>query len=451
MSLPERLERYVIRSANDFGRLVDVSTLPLGALSRPPSIIIDTTGQTDPRAFILPVLRFLLNGQRVETGIVRALWGNNAPQLGIQVTTPQKSQTLSAVRIAIPDSEITTAALDAVFRRLVPLLVDATAYILKNRPLPAPSEEIACEPVVGTRCDIFRQTIHGYLPKIARQFLKPFVRRYDWCIGYRRRRQPRDFPHDLDLRPETFTLLASPPSRFYADPFLFEHDGATFLFFEDYDYDTGKAHISYVILGAHGSSTPALALERPYHLSYPYVFGDDGRILMIPETAYNRTIELYEAKSFPERWSLRSVLMTDIVALDATVYREAGRWWMFATVMLEHDSSSSDTVSLFWADTIEGPWHPHPMNPVKYDVTASRPAGTLIRSDGRLLRPTQDCSKGYGSALSWCEVVELSETSFAERLVARQACPAASRYYGLHTYNRAASYETVDFARTRWR
>ena len=60
-------------------------------------------------------------------------------------------------------------------------------------------------------------------------------------------------------------------------------------------------------------------------------------------------------ESFPERWSLRSVLMTDIVALDATVYREAGRWWMFATVMLEHDSSSSDTVSLFWADTIEGP------------------------------------------------------------------------------------------------
>ena len=279
MSLPERLERYVIRSAKlTLAVWSMLSTLPLGALSRPPSIIIDTTGQTDPRAFILPVLRFLLNGQRVETGIVRALWGNNAPQLGIQVTTPQKSQTLSAVRIAIPDSEITTAALDAVFRRLVPLLVDATAYILKNRPLPAPSEEIACEPVVGTRCDIFRQTIHGYLPKIARQFLKPFVRRYDWCIGYRRRRQPRDFPHDLDLRPETFTLLASPPSRFYADPFLFEHDGATFLFFEDYDYDTGKAHISYVILGSRRTrSTPALALERPYHLSYPYVFGDDGR------------------------------------------------------------------------------------------------------------------------------------------------------------------------------
>jgi hypothetical protein len=26
-----------------------------------------------------------------------------------------------------------------------------------------------------------------------------------------------------------------------------------------------------------------------------------------------------------------------------------------------------------------------------------------------------------------------------------------SRYYGLHTYNRADSYEAVDFARTRWR
>ena len=204
-------------------------------------------------------------------------------------------------------------------------------------------------------------------------------------------------------------------------------------------------------LGTHGASSPALALERPYHLSYPYVFAHDGRILMIPETCHNRTIELYEAKSFPRSWSLRSILVTNIAALDATIYRREGRLWMFATVMLEHDNSSSDTVSVFWADALEGPWHPHPMNPVKYDVIASRPAGMLIQLDGRLLRPTQDCSKGYGSALTWCEVVELSEAGFAERVIARQACPATSPYYGLHTYNRTASFETVDFARTRRR
>jgi hypothetical protein len=258
---------------------------------------------------------------------------------------------------------------------------------------------------------MWRQALHGYMPKIARQFVKPFMRRNTWCIGYRRRREPAR---------------------------------------EDYDYTTGKAHISYVTLGAHGASVPAVALERPCHLSYPHVFAHEGRIFMIPETCGNRTIELYEATAFPQKWELRSVLLSDIDAADATVYERDGRWWMFATVV-EYDSSSWDTVSVFWADALEGPWHPHPMNPVKYDVVASRPAGALIESDGRLLRPTQDCSKGYGSALTWCEVAELTEAGFAERSIARQACPAGSGYYGLHTYNRTASYETVDFKRSRRR
>jgi hypothetical protein len=89
------------------------------------------------------------------------------------------------------------------------------------------------------------------------------------------------------------------------------------------------------------------------------------------------------------------------------------------------------------------------MNPVKNDVASARPAGALIEIDGRLLRPVQDCSQSYGSSLAWCEVVELTETGFAEIVVARQACPAGSRYCGLHTYNRTASFETIDLKRSR--
>lgn len=187
-----------------------------------------------------------------------------------------------------------------------------------------------------------------------------------------------------------------------------------------------------------------MALVRPYHLSYPFVFAHEGRILMIPETSGNRSVELYEATAFPDVWRLNTVLIPNICASDVTVCQWDGRWWMFAAVV-DHDSSGWDTVSIFWADTVEGPWHPHPMNPVKKDVTSSRPAGALIQVDGRLLRPSQDCSNGYGSALTWCEVLELTETGFTERVIARQTCPGGgSGYYGLHTYNRSASFETVD-------
>jgi hypothetical protein len=448
MSLPERFERLMLKSPGDFGRLVDVSTVALESLSPRPALIIDATGQ-EGFAAAAPVLAPALNGRGLES-IVSALWSGQPPQLGVRLAAGQGSNMLHAARIAVPDRELTTRALDVIFRRLVALLVDATAHLLNGKPLPALPEGMSSPPAALVNCDLWSQATRGYRPKAARQLVKPFLRLDDCCIGYRRRTEPARFPEKLDLRLETFTLLPSPRSRFYADPFLFEKDGVTFLFFEDYDYASGKARISYVTLGADGARLPAAALERPYHLSYPHIFAHEGRIFMIPETYSNRAVELYEATAFPQGWRLRATLLADIDAADATVHRRDGRWWMFATVTA-HGGSGWDSVSVFWADALEGPWHPHPMNPVKNDVTAARPAGKMIELEGRLLRPAQDCSNGYGSALAWCEVVELSETAFVERTIARQTCPAESGYHGLHTFNRSASFEVVDFIRSRRR
>ena len=50
------------------------------------------------------------------------------------------------------------------------------------------------------------------------------VNRRQWLLAYR----PRG--------PERWTLVTPPRDRFYADPFLIEHDGDHVLFFEDYPY-----------------------------------------------------------------------------------------------------------------------------------------------------------------------------------------------------------------------
>ena len=449
MTVPERLERRFTHTPTDFGRVVDARIVPLASLSSRPRIIIDVTGQPDPVANDADVLSPVLNGQPIGTSIVAALWDRQPPQLGVRLAQGREWKMLHGATVGIPDRELVTRALDAVFRRLVALLLEATAHLLDGRPLPALPVGMSQPSVPLAGGDLWRQVRHGYLPKAGRQLVKRLIRE-DWCIGYRRLTDMSRFPEQLDLNPETFTLLPSPSSHYYADPFLFEHDGDTFLFFEDYDYAVGRAHISYVTLGADGPSKPAVALMRPYHLSYPFMFAQAGRILMIPETSGCRRIELYEATSFPDTWRLHAVLLEDINAADVTLHQRNGRWWMFATVV-EHDSSSWDTVSVFWADALEGPWHAHPMNPVKNDVEAARSAGALIEVNGRLLRPVQDCSQGYGSALAWCEIVELTEIGFAEVVIARHACPAGSRYYGLHTYNRTASFETVDLKRSRLR
>jgi hypothetical protein len=159
---------------------------------------------------------------------------------------------------------------------------------------------------------------------------------------------------------------------------------------------------------------------------------------------------LYEAEVFPDRWRLRAVLMQDIEAADTTLHldRRTGVWWMFAAVT-EHGSSSHDTLSLFHSDRLEGPWQPHPMNPVKLDPLSSRPAGPLVEWEGRLFRPAQDCTASYGSGLVWCEILTLSPEAFEERVVTRHAAPPG--YTGLHTYGRGSGFEVVDFKRRRWR
>src|SRR4029453_12386767 len=42
------------------------------------------------------------------------------------------------------------------------------------------------------------------------------------------------------------TPIMPPPGRFYADPFLFQHDDRRYVFFEDYDWTSERAVIRYL-------------------------------------------------------------------------------------------------------------------------------------------------------------------------------------------------------------
>jgi len=236
-----------------------------------------------------------------------------------------------------------------------------------------------------------------------------------WFLALRRR--PLAFLADggeSDLL-KGFAPLPAMPGHSYADPFLLEEEGATHLFFEDLDKSRGKGIISHSRLSSDGTlSRPTPVLERPYHLSYPFVFRWDGQIYMLPETGHNRTIELYRCRTFPDSWTLENVLLEGCRATDPTLHRsDDGRWWMFAAV--DELGEGCPALFLFHATTPLGPWRPHPQNPVQIDQRHTRPAGRLFHREGRLLRPAQDGSSRYGGGLYLMEVLELAEGSYQER------------------------------------
>lgn len=260
-----------------------------------------------------------------------------------------------------------------------------------------------------------------------------------WFIAIRRRTAAHRFDDTSNYR-----LMPCPDDRFYADPFLFEKDGKTYLFFEDFRYSEGRALISCCELGPDGTpGLPVEVLRCPYHLSYPFVFENEGEIYMIPETRGNRTVELYRATSFPTTWTQDAVLLSDVHAVDATIQKVNGRFWMFAGVS-NGSYSNSDELCLFFADALVGPWKPHRNNPVLSDVRRSRPAGLLFYEEGRLIRPSQDCGKAYGYALVFSEVLTLTETEYEEREISRIEPGLIAGCVGTHTYNRTERFEVVD-------
>jgi hypothetical protein len=242
-----------------------------------------------------------------------------------------------------------------------------------------------------------------------------------------------------------FQVIQDDGRRYYADPFLLERGGHTFLFVEEYVHAERKGCIAMAeVIGDRLASTPVPVLSRPYHLSYPHVFEADGEIFMIPETGANRTLELYRATAFPLQWELVQVLMKDGVYSDATPLFHQGRWWLFVTVDAL-GNATQDELSIFHSDAITGPFVPHAANPVKSDSRSSRSAGRIIKHGDRLFRPAQDCDRHYGAGLVWFEITELTPTRFRERKVLAWNAHTDLGAIGLHSFDELDGLQAIDF------
>jgi len=258
---------------------------------------------------------------------------------------------------------------------------------------------------------------------------------------------------DATQRPEHLHRLVPPRDRDWADPFVIQRGGRRFIFFEEMPYQTGKGHISAIEIQANGEPGIArMVLDRPYHLSYPFVFEWRGDLYMLPETAQNRTIELYRCEEFPARWVLQQVLIDDISAFDATLWRQGDRWWLFVNVA-EAGASPSEELHLYWSESPLGTWAAHPGTHVVSDERHARGAGPLFTRDGVLYRPSQDCSSAYGNAVCVNRVEVLDMHNYREVPVSRIPSGWYADMLGLHTFSSAGNLRVIDYKvrRSRWR
>ncbi len=280
-----------------------------------------------------------------------------------------------------------------------------------------------------------------WIANAARHVVRSRIWKEHWFIAYRR--NVGSLPHS-ESQMHDFQIVPSAKDRFYADPFCIDRGGNTYLFFEDYPFDKGKGFISYVEIDSSGKCTsPAVALKREYHLSYPHVFEHEGEIYMVPESMECGRVDLYRATDFPRHWVLEKTLIDNIAAVDPTIFCHDGKVWLFVSGVTSKECINEE-LFLFFSDSLFGAWTPHPCNPIVSDVRRARPAGRICVQNGDIIRPAQDCSHSYGRAITFHRIEALTESTYRETPIATIGPAWRTGNLGTHTFNQSNLVQTVD-------
>lgn len=405
--------------------------------TRPADLVIDLAGSQcdDDR------LRLSVGGCPLIAGTAAAITSDDEPLLDLELVRSGMPRVVGRWRLARENRRSLAAGLAATASRAVEMLTLAASRI-SGGTAPAdillPRIDAPSVPHPPGGLALFAGT--AFARRLAARLDRLIRTPANWAVAWRfdvtwEGRLPA-------IAGTSWRRLADDGSRFFADPFVWQHQGRSVLFVEEFPYTTERGIFSAVDIGPDGPlGRPRPVIETDCHLSYPFIFEEDGVVYMIPETSGRRTIELWRAVEFPDSWEPVAELITGIDASDATLIRTGGRHYLMASLRPE-GASSWDGLSIFAADRLHGPYRLVGNGPVKVDVATARPAGRPFMVDGAIIRPFQDSRGGYGAGLGFARIDHLSPDGFAETVLT--TLKPARPLRGLHTYNRGGGIEVID-------
>lgn len=211
-----------------------------------------------------------------------------------------------------------------------------------------------------------------------------------------------------------------PKGVFWADPFLFKYKDTTYVFFENFPYSEKKGKISCGVIKNNEVVNVIDILDLEYHLSYPFVFEEDGEIYLMPETSANNRLEIYKCINFPKKWELFSTAFEGEHVVDAFFYNDSLKQkWLFINKMGAPNTSFDNELYIYKVDSIKlNLIEPHKQNPVIIDSRVARNGGDIFKYKNEFYRPSQRNTDGiYGKALNINKIEKLSLEEYSEKTV----------------------------------
>lgn len=217
-------------------------------------------------------------------------------------------------------------------------------------------------------------------------------------------------------------IVKGHPIQIVADPFLFVFNNTLFLFYESKRFRDKDLLMMTFSKDLKLWSKPVVVLKESFHLSYPFIFEQDGHVYMIPETNQAHAVRLYEADDstlthFTYKRDLLSHKSEDssitIDYCDTSVLKKEGVYYMHTTVCY----NGINTLELYTSETLFGPYVKLPSSPIIADNKYGRNADSLISIGDTLYSVAQDCVKRYGDNVHLFRIDELTPNSYRETLV----------------------------------
>jgi hypothetical protein len=243
--------------------------------------------------------------------------------------------------------------------------------------------------------------------------------------------------------------LNTKKSVYHADSFGFVRDKEFHIICEEYDYTDAKGFLTSFSVNSHTFISHSIkkALEKKYHLAYPFLFESGGEYYCVPENSEAKCINLYRYNMSDDELVFDKTLLQNVQAVDPTIIFHDGYWWLFFTDRI----STNERLHIWYSESLKGEYTPHANNPVKVDIRSSRPAGNLFELDGKLFRPAQDCSIRSGRRICINEVLQLTPVAFQEKEYCILSPDPGSEFAdGMHTFCVTDGAVIIDGKRERF-
>ena len=259
-----------------------------------------------------------------------------------------------------------------------------------------------------------------------------FIYEQHWTIGFIE--QPlSDIVQDKPL--EIRYVKNMPKECWFADPFILDYDDSIIqLLVEEFNYAIRKGRIAKVLIDRNSYAVIGykVVLELQSHLSFPFIYRNEGRVFVCPENSASGSWNMYEYNKDGDTLTFIKRL-SELPLTDAIFTSRVGNPLIFSTYI---PVQNGDTLSVF---NMVG----QKTKAITFKSNIGRNAGDWFNIGTSVYRPAQDCNGDYGKAII-IQSVENNGDDFTFLDVRRIESTNPKFTTGCHTFNNYRDLTVVD-------